>query len=177
MNLTKTCTACHENFPFENFNKQAGTRDGLQYECKRCMARRSMQRYVSNPDILEKNKQWQSENKDKHNEAAKRYYHSPTGRLNRGLNKSLDNLFSKSRPSLNEIIGTSVSCLLVHLLSSLPEGVTLEDYQQKWVVGFVEEPKNPHIIAKEEIPKLFNWKNLCVKEKELVSEDFGVSSF
>lgn len=174
MKTTKTCTSCYRDFSLEFFRKQAGTKDGRQYQCKTCAKLQAATIYQNNPEILEKNKKWQENNKEKHNEAAKRYYHSPTGRLNRGLNKALDGIFGPKRESLLHIIGTSVSALVVHIVTTLPADTSLEDYQEKWVVGFIKEPKDFSKLSEEQIRKVFNWTNLCAKEKSQIAEDFGV---
>lgn len=176
MKITKTCTACRTELPLENFRKQSGTKDGLQYECKDCTSDRAARRYAQNPEILEKNKEWQENNKDKHNEAAKRYYHSPTGRLNRGLNKALDKILGRNRESLFHLLGTSVAALTVHLNDTLPQNTQLDDYQDKWYVGFLKEPNFKALKTEQDVREAFNWSNLVAKEKSQITEDFGVTS-
>lgn len=176
MNITKACTACEAELPLSSdyFRKQSGTKDGFQYECVRCTSLRANVRYTEKPEVLEKNKQWQQNNKEKHNEIAKRYYNSPTGRLNRGLNKALNDLFTRARESFFHFVGTSPSALAVHLSKSLPKGMTMEDYQSKWFVGFVREPKDKDLKTEEGRRAAFNWENLCIKEKGVIEGDFGV---
>ncbi len=130
---------------------------------------------MSNPEILQKNKEWQEQNKDKHNDAAKRYYHSPTGRLNRGLNKALDKILGRNRESLLHLLGTSVPALVNYLENSLPDGLTMEDYELKWRVGFQNEPDFKKLSSEQDVRQAFNWTNLCIKEKTLIVEDFGVT--
>lgn len=173
MTITKICSGCGEELPIDLFYKQEGTKDGLKYECRTCAAERHSGHYQKNPSILEKNKLWQQNNKDKHNDSAKKYYHSPTGRLNRGLNKALDSFLGKQRESLFHVIGTSVSALIVHLMGTLPPGFTVEDYGAKWHVGFIIQPTDVKLINDKDIRMAFHWSNLCAKSKEHVEGDFG----
>lgn len=175
MKITKVCTACHRELFLDSFRVQQGTKDGFQYECKFCMDARNRERYQLNPSILEQNKAWQRANKPKHNEANKKYYNSPLGRLNRGLNKALDGMLGKTRESLFHIIGTSVSALSKHLASTMPNNLKLEDYPEKWSVGFIVEPTQTDLKTQEGLRAVFHWKNLRVVEKKILSDDFGVN--
>lgn len=176
MNNEKSCTSCKRLLPFEMFRRQSRTKDGLQYECRDCTGRRAAVRYAGNPAIKEKNAAWQESNKELHNEYSKKYYHSPTGRMRRALNKALDERLGKSRQSFFEIIGTSASSLIVHLMTTLPEDMKIEDYQTGWLVGFVKEPDFTKVITPEDVRSAFNWQNLKAIEKSLIAEDFGVIS-
>ena len=175
MKVTKQCTACGRELSLDNFPKQQGTKDGLKYECDDCTGNRSAEYYAKNPHVLQKNKDWQQNNKDKHNEAAKRYYHSPAGRLNRGLAKALDALLGKKRESALHLIGIPIVALVSHLENTLPKGFRVEDYGEKWCVGFVSKPKVAELSTEEQIRAAFNWKNLKVEEKNGFNGDLGVT--
>lgn len=94
-----------------------------------------------------------------------------TARLNSGLNKALDKKLGRPRETFFHIIGTSASVLTIHLVATLPLGLHLNEYREKWFVGFIVPPhREPS--SEEEIRKLYHWANLCAKQKTLVSEDF-----
>jgi hypothetical protein len=63
----------------------------------------------------------------------------------------------------------------VHLAHTLKENWSLEDYQSKWIVGFVKEPTAEDLADEEKARKVFNWTNLRAKEKNLSSDDLSVS--
>jgi len=62
LNKSKRCPCCGESKLLAEFNKHRGNRDGLQNYCKLCQSAAT--------------RKWQSANKDKHNDAAMRYYYS-----------------------------------------------------------------------------------------------------
>ena len=161
METTKMCKACGQELALSQFRRQSGTKDGLQYECKACMSLRNKERYSQKRDlILSANLAWQKENKPKHNVSAKKYYYSPTGRLHRALNKRLDELLSKARFSFSDIIGVSPAALIVHLTACLSGRWLVEEYQDKWLVGFDKKPSEEQFADKDALVTFLNWKNL-----------------
>ncbi len=175
MKITKTCSNCKRDLPLDSFRKQSSSKDGLQYECRGCTSARAARRYKENPEILKDHKKWQEENKGKHNDASKRYYYSLTGRMNRSLNNTLDELFSRKRETFFHIVGTSVSALVIHLMQTIPKHLNIDDYQETWFVGFVNEPDFNTLTNPAMIRDSFHWQNLCAKEKGVIDGDFGVS--
>lgn len=63
---TKKCTKCGKRKPVTSFHKQASTRDGLRYECKKCNSERALKAYHANPQhYIDVQKAWQARNPDK----------------------------------------------------------------------------------------------------------------
>lgn len=144
--------------PLDSFRKQGRSKDGLQYECKLCTTMRAAERYKSKKDeIIQKNIAWQNDNKEKHAEAALRYYNSPTGRLGRALNKRLDELLGETRLPFINLIGLSPSTLILHLATYLSKETSITDYGTKWKVKTATK-FNLDDIKKD--PSIFFWPNL-----------------
>lgn len=71
----KTCTQCLQRLPFENFRRQASTKDGHKYRCKECDDLNAKEYYESKKNkIIEGVKEWQSKNKEKVKDYKSKYY-------------------------------------------------------------------------------------------------------
>lgn len=174
MKFTKVCSKCSNEKSLNDFRKQSACKDGLQTICADCMDRYGRGRYSNKrEELIAKNLEYQAKNKDKHNDANKKYSKSVLGRLNRGLNRRMDILLGENRESFASLIGVAASVLIVHLTGIIPKEFVLEDYGRKWKVQFIDIPTEEEL--KSDPKKYFNWKNLTVREKNISEKrDFVV---
>lgn len=64
----KTCTKCHIEKDESEFTKNSRSKDGIAYNCKRCISIISKGAYTKHRDIItQRNKKWRGENKSKIN--------------------------------------------------------------------------------------------------------------
>lgn len=71
MALTKQCTTCLKDLPYEKFSKNSRAKDGKQWSCKECNKKTNHKfRTEINPEHHAK---WQRENKDKHIQIVSRF--------------------------------------------------------------------------------------------------------
>lgn len=48
--MTKECHGCHRVLPLAEYGQSARARDGLQTQCRECMAQRQRREFVANPE-------------------------------------------------------------------------------------------------------------------------------
>jgi hypothetical protein len=70
----KTCTKCGETKPFEEFNKDRSTKDGLRSCCKECTREKSRKWREANPERhREKCRKWREANPERHRENCRKW--------------------------------------------------------------------------------------------------------
>lgn len=51
MKATKKCSTCGRELPLEMFSKKTNSKDGLQYDCKECQAKKNRELYLRKNSI------------------------------------------------------------------------------------------------------------------------------
>lgn len=62
MEQTKICSECGQEKPLSEFNKNRGSKDGLQDRCRSCFSRYNKARYASDPERHKRNVRTYREN-------------------------------------------------------------------------------------------------------------------
>jgi hypothetical protein len=167
--MEKQCRKCQEVKPISEYRKQSKSPDGLQRECKSCGDQRAKERYKNKrTEILAQTTEWAKNNKDKRQVIASKYNNTPSGRINSKINYALDRVLGVVRDTFPKIIGLNPSDFAIYLTGHLPEGLSWEDYGEKWVVGVLSHGE---ILTKEDL----HWKNLMPRlKKDEKDMDFSI---
>jgi hypothetical protein len=157
--MEKQCKKCQVVKPLTDYRKQSCQKDGHQNECRECMDKRARARYEEKKDqIKAASVDWSKNNRSARKRIVNRYNNSPSGKINERLNEALTRVLGKVRDIFPHIIGLSPSDLALYLHNKIPEGLTWDDYPEKWIVGVIahagEELTQEELHYKNLIPRI-----------------------
>jgi hypothetical protein len=156
LQLFKQCSICLQEKPSTEFNSARSTKDKLSSYCKSCKSDYSNKRYKENPEILEKIKAWQKENKEKVQEATKKYASNPINRIKNNLKKTLS-----ARKIVGESpIGLDDNNLKFYLEGQFTPEMNWDNYGTVWAIYRFKTPAEFDLTKPEEVAQINHFTNL-----------------
>lgn len=111
-NTHKICKCCKEAKPVSEFNKRSLSKDGLQYNCRPCNSKTSLQFRKTNPNYK---KEWDLKNPGRQNEIVKNWVSNNYDKFYATLLKTHDSWGSGIYRVFNRITGEAYIGASVHM--------------------------------------------------------------
>lgn len=147
--LTKECRSCKTVKPINEFYDSKQNRDKHNSYCKTC--------------CNDKTLDWQKNNRDKVNAWKREYMHIPQNRIAHNGRVAIRKVIKNMKPEYKFLVecgAGSREVFMNHLISTIPEGYTIDDYGTILAVDHIKPCCAFDLTKRTEYVKCFNYKNL-----------------
>lgn len=168
---TKVCRKCNKEKDVSEFNIKSDNKDKLSSYCKKCNSKVSLD--------------WQFNNRDRFNEYKRNMFKKPQQRVAHRGRVQLRKILRNLKPGYKFLVECGAGNkeeLIRHLISTIPEGYSFDDYGTKLCIDHIIPCSYYDLTKHADYLKCFNYKNLrlvtyetnCKKGKKIAHINNGM---